>query len=179
MDMLQLLLRHGAEIEAGDHTNWTVLFFACQSGALKTIQLLLDLGANLHAHTTPQVTPLMVAVKTDDPVIVQYLIDQGSDVHAAEEDGFRALHYCAQNSYPKSAKTLLQNGADVNARDKVRSPQISFLKGCLEWKDSITRRSIQVRHRDASASVGFWSKCPCHRQSRLHSHDRCHRSPQL
>lgn len=119
--MMQLLIRYNALVDAGDHTKWTPLFFACQSGKLDAIKFLLGLGANLHTRTTAQVTCLMVAIKTDNPEIVQYLIDQGAEITAAEEDGFTALHYCAQNSYPNSARVLLNNGADAEAKDKVQS----------------------------------------------------------
>ena len=132
--MIALLLNRGALINAGDHTNWTALHFACQAGELDAIQLLIAHGANVNARTSSQVTPIMVAVQTNNPRILDYLISQGGDVKAAEEDGFTALHYCGQNSYPASARALLAKGALVDARDKVRHTACfsSLLDGCLQ-----------------------------------------------
>ena len=119
VEIINVLLDHGASVNAEDHRGWTALFFACQDGHLPAIRLLLQRGADIHARTSTGVSCLMVAVKTENPTVVQFLIGRGAKLEAAEEDGWRALHFCAAASHTLSAKILLANGACVDARTAV------------------------------------------------------------
>jgi hypothetical protein len=95
IELVKLLLAHGADPTAISRDNETVLMAACGTGfipgynrgrtpaeRLETVKLLIDLGQDVNAADDYGITPLMVAGNIGDVGIVQYLIDKGADLGA-------------------------------------------------------------------------------------------------
>jgi len=86
--IVELLLEHGAEIEA----------------------------RNRHKVFGPGNRPLHAAVYMDRPDVVEALIDAGADVSSTDDAGWTPLHLAVANGRLELAKKLLEAGAAVNAR---------------------------------------------------------------
>src|SRR5580658_1524712 len=92
IELVQLLLAHGADPHIMSKDRETPLMAACGTGfingynkqrtpaeRLAVVKLLIDLGEDVNAADSYGITPLMVAANLGDAAIVQYLIDKGAD----------------------------------------------------------------------------------------------------
>lgn len=61
VDIIKLLLKHGADVNAQSSTGSTPLMFACAGGHEEVVRVLLDNGANVEDHNENGHTPLMEA----------------------------------------------------------------------------------------------------------------------
>jgi hypothetical protein len=95
IDLVKLLIAHGADPHIQSRDRETSLMAACGTGfingyhkqrtpaeRLGVVKLLIDLGEDVNAADGYGITPLMVAANLGDAAIVQYLIDKGADLSA-------------------------------------------------------------------------------------------------
>jgi len=95
IELVQLLLAHGADPHTMSKDRETPLMAACGTGfingynkqrtpaeRLAVVKLLIDLGEDVNAADSYGITPLMVAANLGDVAIVQYLMDKGADLAA-------------------------------------------------------------------------------------------------
>lgn len=104
LDIMRLLLDHGAETEQLIEGGVFIVSILRYAKDIETAQLLLDRGAD-------------VAVSLDgvDNVnIAQFLIDNGADANAGDEGG-TPLHGAVWRGNTDMVQLLISNGADVNA----------------------------------------------------------------
>ena len=83
LEIVQLLLDHGADIHAQDDDP---ICWASRYGHLEIVQLLLDHGADVHACDD---YPLRWASYNGHLEIVQLLLDHGANVHARDDYSLR------------------------------------------------------------------------------------------
>jgi len=79
-DVIEWLVREGAEIEHPDASGWTPLIAAASRGYIETVRRLLQLGAevNVSTETEGQWTPLRVAAEGGHQKVVDLLTAQGA-----------------------------------------------------------------------------------------------------
>jgi ankyrin repeat protein len=95
IELVKLLLAHGANPHIASSDRETTLMAACGTGfingynkqrtaaeRLEVVKLLIELGEDVNAADSYGITPLMVAANLGDISIVQYLVDQGADLAA-------------------------------------------------------------------------------------------------
>ena len=95
VELVKLLLAHGADPHIVSKDNETSLMAACGTGfingyskgrspaeRLETVKLLVQLGEDVNAADNYGITPLMVAANLGDLPVVEYLMDQGADLAA-------------------------------------------------------------------------------------------------
>jgi ankyrin repeat protein len=108
--IVDLLLRHGAAIEAPTNSGETALISACRN--LKNVEFvkyLISLGANPRAKTLRGETALIEAASS--PELVKLFLSLGLDAKARTVDGDSPMS-SAYN--PESIRLLAAAGADVN-----------------------------------------------------------------
>ena len=132
-EIVQLLLKKGANPKARDAEGNTVLMSAAQGDFLKAMRVLLDAGADPKAVNESGQTVLMKAASVrvggevkNHLAMLKLLLDRGVDVNAKDKEGKTALLHAVHEwrseaggvlSYPEILSVLLARGADVNARD--------------------------------------------------------------
>ena len=95
LELVKLLLAHGADPHIPSRDNETTLMAAAGTGfingfnrgkpaaeRLEVVKLLVQLGEDVNAADNYGITPLMVAANMGEVPIIQYLIDQGADLAA-------------------------------------------------------------------------------------------------
>lgn len=95
VELVKLLLAHGADLKIVSRDSETPLMAACGTGfipgyskgrtaaeRLETVKLLVELGQDVNAADDYGITALMVAANIGDVPIIQYLIDKGADLSA-------------------------------------------------------------------------------------------------
>ena len=129
LDMVRLLLDHGADPEAngeGEKTLHKVSYgeYRSQEDGVRVAQLLLERGADVNTRCNNHQTPLHIASYVGNVEIVRVLLDHGADPEAVAEGdmGEKPLHmvsygkYRSQHDGVRVAQLLLEHGADVNTR---------------------------------------------------------------
>lgn len=114
---VQKMLDKGADVNAKNNTEMTVLMLAAGKGHKDVVDFLLKKGADINATDDRGKTALMYAVIESNAAIVQTLLNYGADVNAKDSDGVTAL-MCVDNN-ASIAQILIDNNANVNARDRM------------------------------------------------------------
>jgi len=126
-DLVRLLLKHGAKVNAADAEGLTPLHMAARRGHPDLAKVLLDAGANADAKDKNGFTPLLVVAGrgyclTGQGIIaftdvVRVLVEAGADVNCRDRYGSTPLHRACVQDPPEVVRLLLEAGADPRAVD--------------------------------------------------------------
>jgi uncharacterized protein len=115
--LVDRLIRVGADVKAANRYGITPLYLACVNGNAAIIERLLKAGADANAVSNEGETALMTASRTGNVDAVKVLLAHGADVNAKESwHGETALMWAVAQKHAAVAKELLAKGAVVNAR---------------------------------------------------------------
>jgi len=137
LEMVQLLVKRGANVNAKNKMNYTPLHKAVfnfmgadpkEKDCEKILNLLLEKGANVDAQDGNGISPLMGAVQKITPAKI--LVAKGANLNIQNKNGETALMYAVKGGLIKvviivpivggsieSTKLLVNKGADVNLQD--------------------------------------------------------------
>lgn len=120
---MELLLKHGADLECLDCEGRGALRAAAWGGHGDVVAKLLEAGANPNTTDGDGRTPLIAAAYMGHGHIVGRLLDNGANINHQDSDGRTALSVaalCAPTSggYAKVVTLLLESGAFVDHEDK-------------------------------------------------------------
>jgi len=124
VDLVQRLLRAGANAKAKNQYGSTPLAEAAASGNAQIIKLLLRAGADPESPNGEGQTALMLVARTANVDAAELLIKAGANVNARE--GWKEqtpLMWAAAQRQPAMVKLLIQSGAEVDARSKIHDWQ--------------------------------------------------------
>ena len=113
LDMVRLLVEHGAEVNTRDRHGVTPLHLAAREGLLRTAQYLLDRGANVKARDNDGRSPLHDAVCMNDDLGV-LLIDAGADVSAKDKYGRSIVPDAAGHGRIKTISRMIAKDANLS-----------------------------------------------------------------
>jgi ankyrin repeat protein len=135
LDLVRLLVDHGANVNARDKFNNTPLrmcasnaqSFASLDSFKQTVKILLDAGADINAGTTINTTSLHSVVKWGNPDAVRFMLEHGADpnvrttkgelpIDFAKDPAIRALLEPVTKAAAKSDKPT--NGGNSSAESK-------------------------------------------------------------
>jgi ankyrin repeat protein len=113
MDMLELLIDHGADIAAlhGPTQAPTPLGIACVSGHMPAAARLMEAGAGVNSTCSRGITPLHGAATSGKLALVRMLLRAGASVNAVNGRGFTPLLCACQRGYAEIVRELLDCGA--------------------------------------------------------------------
>ena len=109
--MVQLLIAHGADVNAQGSSGATPLFWAVMRDQKDDVKFLLDHGANPNLADAYKDTPLICAVQLGFESLVEPLVDKGADVNAIDETPARALTYAKHKDEDTAEAILKKHGA--------------------------------------------------------------------
>lgn len=117
LEMADLLIRAGADVNAIDDLGVMPLALACQVGDAAMVQKLLTAGANPNVALRAGETPLMLAARSGKVDAVKALLARGANVNVKETtQGQTALMWAAAEKHTDVVRMLIEVGAEVNAR---------------------------------------------------------------
>jgi len=118
LEIVDQLLRAGADVDPVNDHGVTPLALACENGHAAIAGRLLDAGANPNAVLPVQgETVLMTAALAGSVEIVTMLLDRGAAVDArTRQSGQTALMWAVSENHHQIVGRLVERGADVHAR---------------------------------------------------------------
>ncbi len=119
-DVLELLLRHGADLERVDNDGNTALTSeTCCCMNLSTVRFLLDAGANVQHRGRWGFNALHRAAATNSlyPEVIFLLLKHGLDINSATAGDHTALDLAANSGNIRAIKFLLWRGASMAANN--------------------------------------------------------------
>jgi ankyrin repeat protein len=118
LEIVELLLQKGADIEAKDKYGYTVLHKAARYSKLEIVNLLLEKGANIEAKDKYGETALHKAASNNKLEMVELLLQKSADIEAKDKYGYTVLHKAARYSKLETVNLLLEKGANIEAKDE-------------------------------------------------------------
>ena len=106
-DIVEMLLRYGAEVNAKSDGGWTPLHNACETGSEKIVRILLAAGAEINAKLLNGMSPLHLAAQGGHLSVVGCLLER-RDIKRAARDTFGSTPFlrAAQNKRKEIVKLL-------------------------------------------------------------------------
>ena len=154
VDVVRVLLRQGADVNAAQGDGMTALHWAAEKGDVEITAMLIFAGANLEAVTRlGDYTPLHLASKAGQGPTAETLLEAGADPNVKTLTGAaRPLHFAAAAGSARTAAALLDHGAEVDARESqwgqtplmfaAASDRVEVVKLLVETSRSRRRSSI-------------------------------------
>ncbi|KAL8860295.1 MAG: hypothetical protein Q9178_003266 [Gyalolechia marmorata] len=129
VDMAKLLVKRGADIEAGPGK--TPLVMAVINESTNATSFLLSSGANIEARDEQECeqTPLMWAAGGESLEVVQLLLNFGAAIEARSDSGKTPLIHAILHCFGERLEMiqlLLKHGAAVEARDNTGTTPLMF-----------------------------------------------------
>ena len=144
MEVAELLIANGANLEGTDKFGNTPLHYAAHHGSREIVILLITNSADVNAKDKCGESPLNMAANKEtadllrkhggkygtfigavaggDIDAVKMFLDAGTDVNEKVQHGWTPLHETAVFGHAEVAELLIANGADVNAWDGYETP---------------------------------------------------------
>jgi ankyrin repeat protein len=154
-DYVEVLLAHGAHIEAPGELDKTPLAEAIERGHTDVAALLLQHGADINAKGHESFSPLFLAVQTGQGRLVSFVLQHGADVNYRGFEGDSPkqslpLTEAAMNGRLGIAKLLLAHGADPGLgtagqmdtplHNAIANDRLDFVKAFFEKKAGLARK---------------------------------------
>ena len=114
--IIQLLLDHGASLEAVGTEDINALHFAASNDMIHGADFLIGKGVEVSKTCTDERTPLMLAARHGHMAIVKLLLAKGADSHERSENGCTVLMWAAEYGQHEVVRYLLEAGATVDDR---------------------------------------------------------------
>lgn len=125
MELSELLLHRGADIEQPDNCRLRPLHVAALDGKARIVRLLLDNGADIEANSNAG-TPLHAAADKGHAECISILLDRGAICDRRDSEGKTALHIAVAQGHLEAVRVLLQRGANVHLKAHFLFPTIEL-----------------------------------------------------
>lgn len=155
-EMAQLLIRHGADINATNNDGITPLTHLAmcwphgpRADDVGIARLLILNGADVNARDSYSFTALH---RVRSRAMARLLIECGADVNAKTDDGETPLVYAVFRDAVKIARFLMANGADVNAKDDESMSLLHYV-GSKALARLLIEKGLDVNAQSADGST--------------------------
>ena len=193
LKLVQVLLNHGANVNAKNICGWTPLhqvlhIHKTSEDVIRIVQLLEERGADVNTPTKGHVIPLHIASRRQCLELVRVLLNLGANVNAEADDGRTSLHFALLGSLISEdgihvvqseggvgvvqsndcigvVQLLLDRGANVNAPEKyhVTPLHIASKNQSLELVRVLLNHGANVNAEDS------YHRTPLHRVFEIHN----------
>ncbi|XP_039262722.1 fibronectin type 3 and ankyrin repeat domains 1 protein-like isoform X2 [Styela clava] len=120
LNVVNILLEHGADVEAKNASGKNSLMLACFIGNLEIVKRLRLSGASWDVMDRGGSTPVHWAVDSGNPELVEWMVSDGAKIGIRDRTAgwTPLLRCCALSGNKKIAHSLIKMGSNVNASDE-------------------------------------------------------------
>ncbi|XP_058630939.1 death-associated protein kinase 1 isoform X3 [Onychostoma macrolepis] len=118
VQIIDVLMKKGAEIQAFDKTGANAIYYAARHGHVGTLRFLHEKKCPLDIQDKSGETALHVAARYGNVDVVQYLCSIHANPNLVDREQETPLHCAAWHGYSAVARALCNAGCDVNARNR-------------------------------------------------------------
>lgn len=118
LEMVELLLSSGANVNAKNEDGATVLMMLDDDATSDLVWELINAGADVNLKDESGNTALMQTASENNSEALKALLDAGAEVNTRNEDGRTALMLAAADGMVNNVRALVLAGADINAVDE-------------------------------------------------------------
>lgn len=120
LDIVDLLLEHGANINAKNREGYTPIYKIPwkRKEGFELIRSLRQRGADLHAKTDTNISLVHCAALGENLPILEYLLENGLELNQQNDHGETPLHWTVHYHCFKSAQFLLNHGAAIDIQNR-------------------------------------------------------------
>jgi ankyrin repeat protein len=109
-EIINLLLEHGADIDAVDKKGLTPVCWACYANHKEAFNLLISKGANVNLQNAYGATLLHLAASRGDGDLVKILLSSRAKLDIKDNDGKTPLDLALQQKHTETADLIMVNG---------------------------------------------------------------------
>ncbi len=145
-DLVDFLLRHGADLETRDQEGRTVLIFVAKHGSIgDMVGRLVAHGADVNAQDAAGRTALMYAALSARRSAIDALLDSGADINRQDVRGATALMYAAGES-PKGSEIGMLGRELSTTSEGGNAPKWDAEKKAARLAKAYRARAEVLRH---------------------------------
>ncbi len=161
LEIVEILIKQGSDINAVDENNENGLIHACRQGNIETCKFLVDKGSNINLQNSAGLTALMETTYFGNLDIALYLVKIGADVHLKNNDGNSILHVASSrpiNSFKELVQLLIsEKNMDINELNNNKSN--AFMTACrsgnLEICELFIKKGIDINLKNEAGETGL------------------------
>jgi ankyrin repeat protein len=157
LDTTQLLLQHGADVNAANRQRKRPIMMAAFHKHANIVCCLLKFGADVNAVAHDGFCALMLAAHNDDYALAQLLLEHGADFTVKDSNGHNALFKAACVGHVSMLEFLVKCGLCVHAVDRAGHTllMVTAARGHkpAEW---LLQQSLDIH---AVATIGHTALC--------------------
>ena len=142
LSIVQLLVKHGADLNHRDRDGWSPIHWAAEEGHLEIVRLLLDYGANSNAVSSYGTSPLHCAANGGHVSIVSLLLERVSDPLKTTCHGWTPLHHAAFMGRSQVVQRLLEEQSVRSTASQQDNHGWSVLHLAIQSRDVATVRIL-------------------------------------
>ena len=155
LNIVNLLLTHGANLEARNNAGQSPLYFASNSGHLAIVEALVAHGADPTIGNDSGATPLYSAARYGHLKTVEFLRSKDVDIDVTNEWGWTPLHIAAHNNHLQVVQFLVENGAKINFADKYGRRPLTHASrhGYIEMVDLLLDSGAELNFKTTTGAI--------------------------
>lgn len=154
LDNVNILLEHGADVNAIKRADWTPLMLACaktQQTSVEIVNLLLKNGALVNLVNKDGWNALHLVARDGNVAVFRVLVQSGSDINRATKNGRIALHIAALHSNIEIINDILtMKPESVKVKDNCGNTALheAVLGGNIEICKLLIRRGGKINDKN-------------------------------
>ncbi len=124
IEIVDILLKGGADINKGDQAGKTALSHAAESGKVDLTRKLIESGADVNKRDLVGGNSVLWAAGLGNAETLAIVVEAGGNVDVKDINGLTPLQWAAQTGKTDSMKILIDGGANVNATDGLNGESV-------------------------------------------------------